>query len=338
MHISSLGICCRYVSHRLVGIERVFTKVSRQNPAGFHGEDRIQIRKVVEESGAVYNGALTYGTSTHLVCKSLEQAQLSEKYSKAKQWGIPIVDLEWLLEQSRSAASPVPAFEDDAAEPMSCEKQPLQHEPARPGPSTLEANELQEGNFRPPVSPLQPCSTEADPLEEAAGGSSPEWSPRCSQRPPSMPLHVSDMEPAQSSGASAGLEEGLQDLSLAEGSPSTSEGSPSRVFADRSNLGAAADPDPAERGDFGSGGEGAALDFGGAACSSDAVKGLSPAGVGEVLALSLLSRPPRCNTVKARHGLPNLKLVEFAEQVQARIANSLASVLGGGRLFRALLG
>ena len=42
------------------------------------------------------------------------------------------------------------------------------------------------------------------------------------------------------------------------------------------------------------------------------------AGVGGVVALRVLARQPRGNTVKCFHGLPNLKRVQFAEQVQVR--------------------
>lgn len=39
---------------------------------------------------------------------------------------------------------------------------------------------------------------------------------------------------------------------------------------------------------------------------------------GSVVGLKMLQRPPRGNAVREHHGLPNLKTVQFAEQVCGR--------------------
>lgn len=60
--------------------------------AGFFGDRRIQVRSIVAQLGAEYSGDLVQSWTTHLVCASIADAVAGEKFSRAKEWGIPIVD------------------------------------------------------------------------------------------------------------------------------------------------------------------------------------------------------------------------------------------------------
>lgn len=71
----------------------------RQRPAtrhivgisGFEGDERKRVKKMVEETGAKLT---TYFSkqNTVLVCKKLD----GEKYKRAKDWGVPVVNATWL--------------------------------------------------------------------------------------------------------------------------------------------------------------------------------------------------------------------------------------------------
>ena len=64
---------------------------------GYFGTSRRDIRQLVCRLGAQYSGDLTYGVTTHLVCKDSCLPD-SEKVSVASAWGIPIVQHNWLLD------------------------------------------------------------------------------------------------------------------------------------------------------------------------------------------------------------------------------------------------
>ena len=64
---------------------------------GYFGTSRRDIRQLVGELGARYSGDLTYGVTTHLVCKDSCLPD-SEKVSVASAWGIPVVQHDWLLD------------------------------------------------------------------------------------------------------------------------------------------------------------------------------------------------------------------------------------------------
>lgn len=64
---------------------------------GYFGTCRRDIRQLVCQLGAQYSGDLTYGVTTHLVCKDSCLPD-SEKVTVASAWGIPIVQHEWLLD------------------------------------------------------------------------------------------------------------------------------------------------------------------------------------------------------------------------------------------------
>ena len=64
---------------------------------GYFGTSRRDIRQLVCRLGAQYSGDLTYGVTTHLVCKDSCLPD-SEKVSVASAWGIPIVQHDWLMD------------------------------------------------------------------------------------------------------------------------------------------------------------------------------------------------------------------------------------------------
>ncbi|XP_033118535.1 PAX-interacting protein 1-like isoform X2 [Anneissia japonica] len=58
---------------------------------GFEGKDRIDVKTMLEVVGAKYTGFFSR-TNTLLICNRLEGA----KFVKAREWRIPIVNLQWL--------------------------------------------------------------------------------------------------------------------------------------------------------------------------------------------------------------------------------------------------
>lgn len=59
--------------------------------SGFEGDERIRIKQMVEESGAMFTAYLSRHNSV-LVCKKPE----GRKYKRAKDWNIPVVNTIWL--------------------------------------------------------------------------------------------------------------------------------------------------------------------------------------------------------------------------------------------------
>lgn len=72
------------------GMEKVSCTVS-----GFSGDDRVDIRNLLQLVGAKFSGTMKRGETTHLICA--ESAQSGLKYEKAKQWGVvKIVRVAWI--------------------------------------------------------------------------------------------------------------------------------------------------------------------------------------------------------------------------------------------------
>lgn len=59
--------------------------------SGFEGDERIRVKQMVEESGALYTPYFSRHNSV-LICKKLE----GNKYKRAKDWNIPVVNCVWL--------------------------------------------------------------------------------------------------------------------------------------------------------------------------------------------------------------------------------------------------
>lgn len=59
--------------------------------SGFEGDERIRIKQMVEESGAIFTSYLSHSNSV-LICKKPE----GRKYKRAKDWNIPVVNTVWL--------------------------------------------------------------------------------------------------------------------------------------------------------------------------------------------------------------------------------------------------
>ncbi|KAL3141056.1 hypothetical protein ABBQ32_005566 [Trebouxia sp. C0010 RCD-2024] len=64
---------------------------------GYFGAFRREVRQLTWKLGAQYSGDLTYGVTTHLVCKDSFLPD-SEKVNVAHAWGIPTVRHAWLLD------------------------------------------------------------------------------------------------------------------------------------------------------------------------------------------------------------------------------------------------
>eukprot|EP00898_Chlorokybus_atmophyticus_P008152 jgi/Chlat1/8338/Chrsp8S08099 len=62
---------------------------------GYAGVDRQQLRSLVEAAGATLSGDLTYGRTTHLLCRNAFEGL---KYQKAVEWGVHVVSHKWLLD------------------------------------------------------------------------------------------------------------------------------------------------------------------------------------------------------------------------------------------------
>ena len=70
---------------------------------GFFGEARQEVRALVKELGAVYSGQLERGLTSFLVCARGIRSEGVAKVQKAKEWRIPVVQVEWIycsLEQA----------------------------------------------------------------------------------------------------------------------------------------------------------------------------------------------------------------------------------------------
>lgn len=67
---------------------------------GYFGGCRREVRQLTRQLGAQYSGDLTYGVTTHLVCKD-NLLSSREKVNVAHAWGIPIVQHAWLLDSVR---------------------------------------------------------------------------------------------------------------------------------------------------------------------------------------------------------------------------------------------
>lgn len=57
----------------------------------FDGDERIRIKQMINAIGARYTGHMTHGNSA-LICRRPE----GEKYEKAKEWKLPVVNVQWL--------------------------------------------------------------------------------------------------------------------------------------------------------------------------------------------------------------------------------------------------
>ena len=64
---------------------------------GYFGASRHEVRQLTWQLGAQYSGDLTYGVTTHLVCKDSLLPD-SEKVTVAHAWGIPVVQHAWLVD------------------------------------------------------------------------------------------------------------------------------------------------------------------------------------------------------------------------------------------------
>lgn len=92
------------VTFPIPGAEGVVLTVSGFEPDGV---DRIQLDAVMAEIGAPSNPALRRYETTHLLCPLL--GAVGPKAEKAREWGIPIVDLAFvrtILEKGRIEPSP----------------------------------------------------------------------------------------------------------------------------------------------------------------------------------------------------------------------------------------
>ena len=72
-------------------------------PPGFCGAARKNIRNIVSRLGAVYSGDLQKEHTTHLVLAAdVQHSALDEapKINHAREWGIPIVQYDWLLDSA----------------------------------------------------------------------------------------------------------------------------------------------------------------------------------------------------------------------------------------------
>ncbi len=70
---------------------------------GFRGAARLNIRTIVDSLGAVYSGDLHKEHTTHLVTATdaqLNALDEAAKISYAREWGIPIVQYDWLLDSA----------------------------------------------------------------------------------------------------------------------------------------------------------------------------------------------------------------------------------------------
>ena len=63
---------------------------------GFFGQDRQEIRHLVQNGGGTYSGDLLLDHTTHLVYKDIDLAKRGEKYATALSWGIPVLPFLWL--------------------------------------------------------------------------------------------------------------------------------------------------------------------------------------------------------------------------------------------------
>lgn len=74
--------------------------------SGFENEEKIRIRQMVEVAGAVFTSYLC-SQNTLLVCRKPE----GEKYKKAKEWNIPVVNATWLSDVCLGNLSTVSQYE-----------------------------------------------------------------------------------------------------------------------------------------------------------------------------------------------------------------------------------
>ena len=82
---------------------------------GFHGTERQHIRQAAEQAGAIYQGDLPRGQTTHLACRSVSLAKKGDKYRRAAQWGIPAVSWLWVQRSTLAGARlPLGGFYNDA--------------------------------------------------------------------------------------------------------------------------------------------------------------------------------------------------------------------------------
>eukprot|EP01027_Heterolobosea_sp_BB2_P025400 GEZU01038983.1.p1 GENE.GEZU01038983.1~~GEZU01038983.1.p1 ORF type:complete len:111 (+),score=14.21 GEZU01038983.1:112-444(+) len=61
---------------------------------GFVGDERSDLKFLIRACGAKYTGALSKKENTHLICSLPE----GEKYNKALEWKIKVVNRRWLDE------------------------------------------------------------------------------------------------------------------------------------------------------------------------------------------------------------------------------------------------
>ena len=68
--------------------------------------DKDLLRRTVEMHGGVYSGVLEIGTTTVLVCISLD----GDKYNHVKKWNIPCVTSQWVFDciERRASACRLP--------------------------------------------------------------------------------------------------------------------------------------------------------------------------------------------------------------------------------------
>ena len=66
---------------------------------GFTGQDRVDVRTVALAVGCAFSGDLVRQRTTHLVA-AVPAAALGQKGVKAREWGIPVLALDWLLDSA----------------------------------------------------------------------------------------------------------------------------------------------------------------------------------------------------------------------------------------------
>ena len=133
---------------------------------GYCGAFRQGVRQLTWQLGAQYSGDLTYGVTTHLVCKDSFPPD-TEKVSVARAWGIPIVQHEWLLDSVQQGGFlPVDPY---CLAPKSSAAARL-----LPASVTLRANRHKATSYNiTPSSPLHTNSADVIDIEVLRDDSSP---------------------------------------------------------------------------------------------------------------------------------------------------------------------
>lgn len=74
--------------------------------SGFENEEKIRVRQMIEVAGAIFTSYLS-SQNTLLVCRKPD----GEKYKKAKEWNIPVVNATWLSDVCLGNLSTVSQYE-----------------------------------------------------------------------------------------------------------------------------------------------------------------------------------------------------------------------------------